>query len=333
MTLTEDNTVFSNEERRVYTNMSTNSRYSISDHFRDNILEIRNDTQEEIIKRNKRIEKWLSYINDEIRIGTSEPIINTLFKGIESDVVSRIKKLETYIDQSRIEGWLLNFATDEERLVALKLLDKLTLLRSREIIMLGTALFNELNSMLSTTTLNECRFTSIGSITSGSTQIIRTFQENNRIPKKWFIYNSEIEKLDDIKVIVFLDDFVGTGDTFINWYEENKSKIRPERIYYGSFGAFENGIKKIKRKTGIDTVTGRMIQESEKVLDGKLYSQKDRQNIRRVIEKYRGIRIPKEFSFGYDNCQLLYAFENNIPNNSLGILWFAQNWTPLMDRR
>lgn len=137
----------------------------------------------------------------------------------------------------------------------------------------------------------------------------------------------------DIKVIVLLDDFVGSGDTFINWYEENKSKIRSDRIYYCSFGAFESGVEKIKKNTGIDTITGRFIQESEKALDGKLYPQKDRQEIRMIVEKYKGIRIPKEFSFGYDNCQLLYAFENNIPNNSLGILWFAQNWTPLMDRR
>ncbi|MGH9926551.1 MAG: phosphoribosyltransferase-like protein, partial [Nitrososphaeraceae archaeon] len=104
-------------------------------------------------------------------------------------------------------------------------------------------------------------------------------------------------------------------------------------IYYCSLGAFENGISKIKKYTGVETVTGRLIEESEKVLDGKLYSQKDRQKIRKIVEKYDGTRIPTEYSRGYDNCQLLYAFENNIPNNSLGLLWFSHNWTPLLERK
>lgn len=328
---------FSNEERSTYVLEEVNQKYSISDHFRGSILEIRKEIYEEIAKKNRRIERWIAYIDQEIEIGTSGPVINTLFKGIESDVISRIKKLERHIDQNRIESWLLNFETDEERLMGLKLLDKLTVFSSNQIVMMGIALFNKLKSILDPIPLDECRFTSIGGITSGSTQVVRTFQENNRLPKNWFIYNSEILKLNDIKSIIFLDDFVGSGNTFIKWYEENNSKRvfrdRFDSIYYCSLGAFENGISKIKKYTGVETVTGRLIEESEKVLDGKLYSQKDRQKIRKIVEKYDGTRIPTEYSRGYDNCQLLYAFENNIPNNSLGLLWFSHNWTPLLERK
>lgn len=106
-----------------------------------------------------------------------------------------------------------------------------------------------------------------------------------------------------------------------------------EKIYYCTFGAFENGIKKIKLETGVETITGQLIKESAKVLGGTLFEPKDRNKIRRLIDKYSENRIPTKYSFGYDNCQLLYAFKDNIPNNSLGILWYSKNWTPLLDRK
>jgi hypothetical protein len=44
-------------------------------------------------------------------------------------------------------------------------------------------------------------------------------------------------------------------------------------------------------------------------------------------------RLPKEFLWGRDNCQLLVALESNIPNNSLAILWTSKYWTPLIERK
>jgi hypothetical protein len=67
---------------------------------------------------------------------------------------------------------------------------------------MGIALFNRLKSTLNSIPLNDCRFTSIGGITGASTQIIRTYQENNRVPKKWFVYNTSIQKLNDIKILI-----------------------------------------------------------------------------------------------------------------------------------
>ena len=42
----------------------------------------------------------------------------------------------------------------------------------------------------------------------------------------------------------------------------------------------------------------------------------------------------ENFLYGYDNSQLLLAFENNIPNNSIGLLYAeGKGWTPLIKRR
>jgi hypothetical protein len=44
-------------------------------------------------------------------------------------------------------------------------------------------------------------------------------------------------------------------------------------------------------------------------------------------------RLPKEYLWGRDNCQLLITFESNIPNNSLAKLWASKYWTPLIERK
>jgi len=59
----------------------------------------------------------------------------------------------------------------------------------------------------------------------------------------------------------------------------------------------------------------------------------DKQMIKELIDKYSS-RIGSENMYGRNNCQLLLAFEYNIPNSSIGILWWSKNnWTPLISRK
>jgi hypothetical protein len=68
------------------------------------------------------------------------------------------------------------------------------------------------------------------------------------------------------------------------------------------------------------------------VLEGDQFTKKQKSEIKRLILKYKD-HFPKRALWGYDNCQLLVAFETNIPNNTLPIFWSEKNWKPLIKRK
>ncbi|WP_455565205.1 phosphoribosyltransferase-like protein [Methanosarcina barkeri] len=96
--------------------------------------------------------------------------------------------------------------------------------------------------------------------------------------------------------------------------------------------ALKKGINKIEQKTNTKVLCKYILDESNQVIDGTLFDCEERQEINRLVNKYSYL-INSDFVYGYDNCQLLLAFEDNIPNNSIGILWWSTNWTPLFERK
>jgi len=67
-------------------------------------------------------------------------------------------------------------------------------------------------------------------------------------------------------------------------------------------------------------------------MNGNLFDPKEKKEITELLNTYSP-RVGSEYIYGYDNCQLLLAFEDNIPNNTLGIFWRSNKWIPLIERK
>ena len=68
------------------------------------------------------------------------------------------------------------------------------------------------------------------------------------------------------------------------------------------------------------------------MLEGDQFTTDEKERIKNLMDKYSD-KLPKDYLWGGDDCQLLVAFYSNIPNNSLAILWASNDWTPLIERK
>jgi hypothetical protein len=65
-----------------------------------------------------------------------------------------------------------------------------------------------------------------------------------------------LEDADPSDVLILLDDFAGSGETFIEWYDDDKTNLRNlKEVYYCVFMCYHKAITNILTKTGIKTIT------------------------------------------------------------------------------
>lgn len=326
--------VFSDEET-LMSSFGENwyNAYSLSDHFRAEIVDDLNNISQTLDSKKDDLSEYHQNIISELSLKKDRPVINTMLRDVEEDLVAQIVQWKGKIDQREIEEWLFNFDTKEDKLIALKILSKISYISYSNLKTLSRALYNRIKAELNGKPLGSCLFSSIGDITGGSAHIIKIFQEQNRLEVRLFIDNSKIEEFaGQDNTLLLLDDFVGSGEYFVKWFADNIDRKQFKSIYYCVLAGFEEGIKKIIEKTGVKVIFGHQYEVSSKVLDGNLFHKEEKNQIKGLVNKYSR-RLPKEYLWGRDDCQLLVALESNIPNNSLAILWASKYWTPLIERK
>lgn len=333
----KDNFHFNEEETWVSNVGMGRHEKSISNYFEDHLIDIKNEIENKQKYLEKIFAEIIDYINAELEFNKDKPKINVLYKEISDELVLQIEKWDQIISQDKIESWLSNFENKNDRITALKLLDKLTYIQNKDMKIFIKASYNKLLANINKDNLNDCDISSIGEITSGSTHFLKPFQEENSISSRLFRTVEELNLLSkDNKLketLIFIDDFVGSGNTFIKWYNRNIDLLNKfKTIFYVCFTAFQNGLDKIQEETKVQVICAYLIEESQQVIDGTLFHDEETKIIKDLVEKYSS-RIGTDYIFGYDNCQLLLSFEDNIPNNSLGLLWWQKNWIPLLERK
>lgn len=311
---------------------------SISQFFSDCI----NDNKKEIEKRQIFLKERISDVNilivSELNLIKNKPKVSGFYKEIESDLITQIKRWEgTPISQEKIETWLSNFENNKDRIIALKLLAKLKYITYRNLIPFIRSSYNSLLFFLNTDNLANCNISSIGEIPSGSTHLAKIFQEENRIKQKHFISFERLKSLskEDGKkeILILIDDFIGSGNTYIQWYEDNRVFLNSfSQVIYVSLIGLKKGIKSIEENSKTKVLAADVLDENQQAINGNLFDPKEKQEIIELLEKYSS-RVGYKYVYGYDNCQLLLAFEDNIPNNTLGIFWRSNKWIPLIERK
>lgn len=201
----------------------------------------------------------------------------------------------------RIDEWLLNFSTDEEREYALYLLSQLMYFSSFNIRNLLKALYRDLyrypviehirkengdtlDEALIESKFNkellQTRFLGVGNPSESGVHLLYYFRQENKIPKGLFVNTDDvIERQKDGSVslrsdfqdatrFVFIDDLCGSGqqattDTNVKRCVEDIRSIKPDaQISYLMLFGMSAGIKKVQ-KCGLYNYAAAVIELDE----------------------------------------------------------------------
>ena len=159
--------------------------------------------------------------------------------------------------------------------------------------------------------------------------------------KKRIIISNDLDACDDkdIKCVIFLDDFIGSGETFCDEYKYDGLKEWCDKKgiahrYVLCCVIMKEGLQKIEKEHSeikvFGQVRGKVYSESESPLK-ILGAIKEYKNIG---EKYERLsKVEKDFLNGYSNSQAIIAFTHCTPDNTLPFFWWHKNWIPLFPRK
>jgi len=275
------------------------------------------------------------------------------------------------IHVTKLRRWLSNFNTDEERYFAACVLDNLIYRSEDQTIAMMKQLLQrtlpDLNRIDPMHLGPESNFEQILKIrtfpidpkirlvtvlrrtdphSKSSPAIARfmkrkLFVDENFIIKPWEIK----EKMKEgIKVFLFIDDFLGTGDQFEKFFIAEMSDALLEDAYfaYVPLTAHFKGIERLQNTYPNLRVTAvEVLDNTHSLFHPESLCFQDGTNNPKSAKKFyysllntKNIYIDGPERRGFGSFELTYAFSHAVPDNCLPILWWAyeKNWYPLFDR-
>lgn len=143
------------------------------------------------------------------------------------------------------------------------------------------------------------------------------------------------EDWDYIQNIVFIDDFSGSGDTFISELKKCPDRYKGKSVYFITINTMIQAVRKINNycsKNNISVVLLSIFNQ-EKAFERNLFEddEKAKNEIREMSDR---LLIPSEAIFGHKKTQALVVFYNNTPNNTLGFIRYnTDKYKALFPRR
>lgn len=141
---------------------------------------------------------------------------------------------------------------------------------------------------------------------------------------------------DYVKNIVFIDDFSGTGQSFIKELQKSEERYCGKNIYFITICIMEDAINKIEdysQKKNIN-ISPIYYYIQKKTFTRDLFKDNTAaKNHLLMLTKY--LKIPeRESHLGFNESESLVAFHNNTPNNTLPVIRYdTEEYTSLFPRR
>ncbi len=290
------------------------------------------------------------------------------------EIVERCRALVTCriwsdLHSGRLNTWLNNFDTPEERYFAACLLDSLIYRSAEQTYALIEHLLQR--SLVDTIRLNpspEGLIDDFLKLLQNSTDpgirlvpvsppdqptmksgplVARIFRRKFDVNNRWFIPPAKIRlyRKKGIRVFIFVDDFLGTGDQFLKTvkaYNLEKELSSDSYFIYAPLVAHARGESAVRKKFNslhissverLDDSYDVFRQGSTCFSDGINSPKRARRFYYEFLKRKRIVRRERD-RCGYKGLGLLYAFEHSTPNATLPILWFPKKtgWAPLFDR-
>jgi hypothetical protein len=151
--------------------------------------------------------------------------------------------------------------------------------------------------------------------------------------EKLFVHPSKLilEKLDSEDTVVLVDDFVATGDTVIeSWNDLGQLVGTAGRAYMLVVAAVREARRRVKEETDLRLVTAHELDDSHNLFSTACdrFTAAEKETLLKYNKKADAKR-PR----GYGECGLVVVFSHRCPNNSVPILHTSdENWEGLFPR-
>jgi len=240
------------------------------------------------------------------------------------------------VNETKIECWLENF-DDSHKTLAIKVLENIAYFDPSRIFQASNDLLIQIK-ILKNQDLSKVYFCFFGAPQKSGYAIINMFavannlSGNNNTHK--FKLLSELPQLiseEGEVTIIFLDDFVGTGNQAVNFFKEVQHLIpQNAEVFLGVIAAFEKGMTNIRENTDMKVICHKRLNKENMLFSNINTTFNDEEKtILKDYCKKTGLSNPE----GYGNCEALVVFPYRTPNDSVSIIG-AQNdkWNGLFPR-
>lgn len=278
------------------------------------------------------------------------------------------KGIITGIDQIRLNDWLANFKSPEDKYLAAHILSGLTyrseaMIRSsfhhlvhcelpRALRTSADIVFADLDSfeaaLRGDSESADFRFVAVDGTfeeTPGKSgaHVIRQFKRHLGVSKRLLCRPENLEALNDkVRALIFIDDMVGTGQQFERFAKFYKlsEQVDKRSLIYCPLLAFDAGIAKIRSSLPwlqihpVEVLSDGHRFFRPSTVDPQLWGGDSINLLQDVLDHVAGLSLrnglPAKTRHSLD---LVVAFEHAVPNNSMPLLSIRTlSWQPLFDR-
>ena len=262
------------------------------------------------------------------------------------DIISaRLKNVVSPLD---IVKWLNNFNKSELRF-AIDIASNISVYTSYEIEeVINSGLFDlypslKINEVLVINPIGN--FGKSGSMVTYFFQKTEFYRKNkSRVKMISAIENLEMDNMKHYK-LVLLDDFIGSGNSVVTYYEEYIYSLKDKflEINFVGIAGMKGGVELIRAifkevKIPTSNIFKKAFSSEASYFGYRNYS-KHREFVYKYGMQLTRPKIRKDGSkkyvhaLGYENSQALVSFSHGSPNNTLPIIWANKNgWIPLIPR-
>ncbi len=135
--------------------------------------------------------------------------------------------------------------------------------------------------------------------------------------------------------IVFIDDFSGSGKSFIDELDKNPNRYKGKNVFFITINTMLSAVNKINNYCKEKEINIALLSafNQEKVFKRNLFE--DNSKAKAEIKKIsKNLSIPENEIFGYRKGEALVVFYNNTPNNTLGIIRYnTESYSSLFPRK
>lgn len=157
----------------------------------------------------------------------------------------------------------------------------------------------------------------------------------------------EIKKRTDIKAVIFIDDFVGTGDqasTYLRDIQESINKVIEQnlKVIFIAVVVTKDGWAKVREVVdtlgiSVEIHYCEVLNETDQIFgeNSKVFPDLNEKELAKITALKYGKLLVKDNPLGYGGVGVGVVFERSCPNGTVPILWAEGsklNWVPLFKR-
>jgi hypothetical protein len=292
---------------------------------------------------------------------------HAFFESIKSECRKLIELGIWDIKISRFESWLNQFNSKEEEFFAACVLDQLIFRNAQQFEAGLKALFRSnldgaincyshdvgLFDALKNGTASKLRIVPVIGESDPPTKsgplVLRRLQKTTKIREKMMCWPWQAHQLladKDIDKVIFIDDFLGSGEQFEKFFNQWKFNDFCETadFYYVTVVAHETGLEHLKSIfPKIRIIFAEALSSKNNFFDVCVWEKlgqgvvtaEEAKNWYLQFANEKGILSNNVRLLGNSDMALPFGFSHSTPNNSLPVLWFENQktgWKPLLER-